>query len=570
MSAIGLAQSLWLLVAALGLAWSVSYAGIPMLGQSAFMAVGGYGVALLGPGGTGLPLGVAVGLAVLLAAAAGWLTALGAARLETGYFALATWTLAWLAQRTLIAFPDQFGGSEGITRSAPARLVSRTLGVQLSLTDRVSLGLAAGTCLLALGALYRLGRGPAGLELAALRESPELAASLGIAVAARRRLVLTGTATLGGLSGAGSTVLLGVISPAEVSPLLSLELLVAVLLGGGTARWWGPMLGVAVLAALPGGPLTLTGSTGLAGSWQAVLTALSGIAVVLAWALSRRRAGSSAERWPAPGVPLEPPDLPVPPDRLARRGVDLELAHASVSYAGVRALEDVSLTLRAGQVHALIGPNGSGKSTVLDVLAGALNAGSVRLAGEPQRAGSVLERVRAGVVRTPQQAIVPAGLSPARQVALGAGGAGWPQAMLRQLLGTPRSRLQAAQLDAVATGTLTRLGLSHLADRDPARLTAGERQLLQLARAVATGAPVLLFDEPAAGMTARERNLLRDVLRGLAEGGAAVLIVEHDLRLVAAVADQVTVLDAGRVLATGSPASMRANPLVRMALLGSA
>lgn len=563
MSVLGLAQSLWLLVAALGLALSVRYAGVPMLGQSAFVAVGGYGVVLLGPGGAGLPLGVAAGLAVLLAAAAGYLTALGTARLDGGYVALATWTLAWLAQRVLIAFPELFGGAEGITRSAPPELVSRTLGIQLTLTDRINLGLAAGTCLLVLAALYRLGRGPAALDLAGLRESPELTASLGIAVAARRRAVITATAALGGVAGVGSTVLLGVISPADVSPLLSLELLVAVLLGGvllgGAAPWFSPVLGVAVLAMLPGGPLSLTGPGLLAGApWRAVLTALLLLAVVAA--LARRPAGSPMRGWPPSAEPA-PPRI--------RPGVCLELDHASVSYAGVTALDDVSLTLRGGRVHALIGPNGSGKSTLLAVLAGDLDAGSVRLDGVPRSARSAPDRVRAGVVRTPQQATVLAGLSTAQQVALGArGGAVWPQAVVRHLFGTPRSRLQTDQLRATAGGALNALGLGWIADLDPARLTTGERQLLQLARAVATGAPVLLFDEPAAGMTAAERGVLRRVLRDLADGGAAVLIVEHDLRLVAAVADQITVLDAGRVLATGEAASVRADPAVRLALLG--
>ena len=573
MSVLGLAQSLWLLVAALGLALSVRYAGVPMLGQSAFMAVGGYGVALLGPGGAGLPLGVAAALAVLLAAAAGYLTALGTARLDGGYVALATWTLAWLAQRVLIAFPELFGGAEGITRSAPPELVSRTLGIQLTLTDRINLGLAAGTCLLVLAALYRLGRGPAGLDLAGLRESPELTASLGIAVAARRRAVITATAALGGVAGVGSTVLLGVISPADVSPLLSLELLVAVLLGGvllgGAAPWFSAVLGVAVLAMLPGGPLSLTGPGVLAGApWRAVLTALLLLAVVAA--LARRPGGSPVRGWPVRGWPVRewPPSAERAPLRI-RPGVRLELDHASVSYAGVTALDDVSLTLRGGQVHALIGPNGSGKSTLLAVLAGDVEAGSVRLDGVPRSARSVLDRVRAGVVRTPQQATVLAGLSTVQQVALGArGGAVWPQAALRHLFGTPRSRSQTDQLRAAAAGALNALDLAWIAELDPARLTSGERQLLQLARAVATGAPVLLFDEPAAGMTAAERGVLRRVLRDLADGGAAVLIVEHDLRLVAAVADQVTVLDAGRVLATGEPASVRADPAVRQALLG--
>jgi len=555
MSTVGTAQSLWLLVAALGLALSVSYAGMPLLCQGGFLAVGGYGVALLGPGGTGLPLGVAAGLAVLLAAAAGYLTALATARLDAGYLALATWALAWLAQRALTAFADLTGGTEGLTRPAPARLVSRTLGIELTLTDRLNLALAAGCCLLVLTFVYRFGRGPGGLDLAGLRESPELAAGLGVPVAARRRAVLTATAALGGLAGAGSTVLVGVISPADASPLLSLELLAAVLIGG-TARWWGPVPGAALLSALPGGAFAVTETGGAPA--RGVLVAVLLLAAVAVRAMVRPAPRKVAS--PGPVSSAAPP---------ARRGTGLELVSASVRYPGAMALDDVSLQLRPGQVHALIGPNGSGKSTLLDVLAGGLDAGTIRLDGAPLAAGTVPERVRAGVVRTPQQPTVPAGLSPARQVALGArGGSRWPRAVLRQLFGTPGSRLQAARLRAGVTATLDALGLARLADLDPARLSTGERQLLQLARAVATGAPVLLFDEPAAGMTVAERAELRAVLRRLADDGATVAIVEHDLRLVAAVADRVTVLDAGRVLASGDPASVRADPAVRRVLLG--
>ena len=250
MSLVELAQALWLLVAALGLAVSVSYAGLPILGQGAFVAVGGVGTALLGPGGAGLPLGVAVVAAVVAAALVGQLVALGASRLEGAYLALATWALAWLVLRVLTAFPSVFGGEQGLVRAAPARLVSPALGLELVLTPGVHVVLAALTCLTVILALRRVETGPAGLDLAALREGPALAASLGVPVAARRRTVLTVTAALGGVSGAGTTVLLGLVAPADVSPLLSLQLFVAVLVGG-TARWWGPVLGVALLSLLP-------------------------------------------------------------------------------------------------------------------------------------------------------------------------------------------------------------------------------------------------------------------------------------------------------------------------------
>ena len=117
---------------------------------------------------------------------------------------------------------------------------------------------------------------------------------------------------------------------------------------------------------------------------------------------------------------------------------------------------------------------------------------------------------------------------------------------------------------------LRRTGLTHVADADPATLTVGEQRLLQVARAVATGASVLLLDEPAAGTTAGERARLVEVLRGLAGAGLAVLLVEHDMRLVGAVADRVTVLSAGRRLASGRPAQVRADPAVQRAYLGGA
>jgi ABC-type branched-subunit amino acid transport system ATPase component len=98
----------------------------------------------------------------------------------------------------------------------------------------------------------------------------------------------------------------------------------------------------------------------------------------------------------------------------------------------------------------------------------------------------------------------------------------------------------------------------------------GERQLLQIARAVATGASVLLLDEPAAGMTPGERDALRSVLRGLAASGSAILVVEHDMLFVGSVADWVTVLDAGRIIAAGKPGSVQADPAVREAFLGTA
>jgi ABC-type branched-subunit amino acid transport system ATPase component/ABC-type branched-subunit amino acid transport system permease subunit len=560
-SALDVAQALWLLVAAIGLAVSVSYAGLPVLGAGAFVAVGGYGTALLGPGGEGWPLGVAVVVSVVLAAATGWLVALGAARLEGPYLALATWALAWLVQRYLLAYPDETGGVDGLTTPAPAHLVSPTLGLDLSLTPAVHVGVSLVVCLLLLGALVRVERGPGGLDLAALREGPELASSLGVPVAARRRAVLAVTAALCALSGAGSTVLLGLVSPSDVSPLVSLELFVAVLLGG-TARWWGPVLGVAVLTAIPhvGDGLASVGGLDVERS-RGVVTAALLVAV-----LALR--GPVGRRLQRPGRPPGPAAVVPAPGRSETAPVLLEATDLRVAYDGVTALDGASLTLRGGEVHALVGPNGSGKSTLLKALAGELDAGSVLLDGRPHRARGPRDRVLAGVVRTPQQTAVLPRLAADRQVGVGArGGSPRRGSVVRHLLATPSSRTGAHA--AAVDRALTETGLEHLRGADPQRLATGDQRLLQVARAVATGARVLLVDEPAAGMTLDERARLAAVLRRLAGNGMAVLLVEHDMRLVGEVADHVTVLDLGKVLASGPVDVVRADPAVRRAYLGA-
>ena len=374
MSLVAVAQALWLLLAALGLALSVSYAGLPVLGQGAFIAIGGVGTALLGPGGAGLPLGVAALLAVLTAAGLGYLVARGASRLEGAFFALATWALAWLMYRLLQGFPGISGGEQGLIRPTPARLVSPALGTTWVLTPLTHVVLAGLICAVAVIVLVRLDRGPGGLDLAALRTDPALATSLGVPVAARRRAVLTATAALGGLSGCGSTVLLGLIAPADVSPLLSLQLFVAVLLGG-TARWWGPVAGVAVLTALQPLADTLSSAAGLAPERaRGVLTAALLVAVLalrgpicaLLTSVAGRRAappieGEAASRVPASRVPTSG----VPTSGLAtesaastsydeRHQIVLEARGLRARFGAVLALDGVDLVLRAGQVHALI------------------------------------------------------------------------------------------------------------------------------------------------------------------------------------------------------------------------
>ena len=565
-----LAQDLYLLLAAYGLALPVSYAGLPVLGQGAFVAVGAFGTALLA--GHGLPLGVAVITATAIAALAGYLVGFAATRLAGASLALATWGLAWLAFVVLTGFPAVSGGSQGLVGATPARLVSPALGVVVTLHPWVHVVIAAVLCAACAVAVRRAATGPWGLDWAALRTSPVLADSLGVPVQRRRRALLATSAALGALAGAGTGVLVGVVAPADYSPLLSLQLFVAVLVGG-TATWWGPVVGVALLAALPSasdGVATAAGIDAL--RVQGVLTAvLLVVALVLRGPVSRRLATVSLVRRRAATspAPTPPPATDVP---VVAGGTVLELNGVEVRYGAVRALDGVDLELRAGEVHAVIGPNGSGKSTALRVAAGVVVpfAGHVTISRTAApAAGSAAPRVRAGVARSLQRSAMLGELPAATQVAVGARatetlpGLGW-----RHLFATPRARDVAADRATRGAAALATVGLQERADVAGAELDSAEQRLLQVARVTATGAPALLLDEPAAGMSAPQRERLAKVLRALAARGHGVLLVEHDMVLVGRVADRVTVLAEGRVLATGDPEVVRRDPEVQRAYLG--
>jgi len=436
--------------------------------------------------------------------------------------------------------------------------------VTVTLTTTAHIVIGAVLCAVVLVATWHAQRGPAGHELAAVRESPALAASLGVRVGARRREVLAVAGGLGSLAGAGVAILLGTVAAGDVSPLLSLELLAAVLLGGSW-RPWGPVVGFAVVAALPHVADSIADAAG--GSAEHVRGALTAGLLVLALALRAPLARWLSARFPAYG---RRPMPAVDAESIAPvRGTHLQAKDIRVSFGPVPAVDGVDLDLRGGEVHALVGPNGSGKSTLLRALAGAVRPdGGHVLLGDKELGPGQAARVRAGVVRTTQRTLLPAGLSPAEQAAAGAaavmssrGGAA------RHLLLTPKGREQSRRRDARVVGALETTGLA----RVPASTIAhgsGMQRLLQVARAAATAPRVYLLDEPAAGMSAAERRHLATVVRSLAGNGAAVCVVEHDMRFVASVADRVTVLAAGRVIASGPPAEMRNDPAVRRLYLG--
>ena len=250
-----------------------------------------------------------------------------------------------------------------------------------------------------------------------------------------------------------------------------------------------------------------------------------------------------------------------------RRSATLQIRGLRRRFGGVAAVDDVDLDVPAGAVTALIGPNGAGKTTLFHCVtgldtadAGSVVLGGVRLSGLPPHA-----RARAGVAWTFQRIELFAGLTVAENIRVGAENRrGRP--LVSGLLGLPDPRRAAVR--AATAAVLDRLGLTALADVSAGSLPTGTMRLVELGRALAAEPAALLLDEPASGLDDDQIARLADVLRALAADGLAILLVEHDMRFVTAVADRSYLMVSGRVLLSGTPGEVLASAPARETYVG--
>ncbi len=246
-----------------------------------------------------------------------------------------------------------------------------------------------------------------------------------------------------------------------------------------------------------------------------------------------------------------------PPATLAR------LSGVWKEYDGNWALRDVSMTITEGRVHALIGPNGAGKSTLFGVISGEhrISRGTVELLGGAAR-GSPARRVRKGLARGFQVARVFPGMTVRENVLAAVAAAGRESAVAWRPAYSVKVRREAA--DLIASG-----GLAPLQDILAGTLAQGDRKRLEIAMALSSDPRLLLLDEPTAGMSQEETDQTVELVRSLyPEHRTTVLISEHDMQVVFALADEVTVLHQGAVLCSGDPDTVRADQRVIAAYLG--
>jgi branched-chain amino acid transport system permease protein len=592
----GLGSALYTILAAVGVNFAIGMAGIPSLGHGAFVAVGAFTVALLRTEAGWDPTAATMA-GVILAGGAGVVVGAGAVRLTRPIVAIATWVVSWLVFFTLAAFPGLFGGLQGIAVPEGTFGID-SLGLTVRLTPGVHYEVALLLVVAAVTAFLILSRAPWGLALSAARDAPGSAASVGVEQGRLQFGTFTASAMLCGLAGAMSVQLAGVADPTAYGPLLSVELFAAVLLGG-VGRPFGPIVGAAGLLLIPRVAERLGSVAGLSAerfepavaSVLLIAALVLGRGGILGWTelirdrLARRAAPrgtessrrstttpqnrsrrAASEPWRA--VLAKPPSTRASVDGDGDRL--LQATALQKRFGGLLALDHADLHVDPGEVRGLIGPNGSGKTTLLRVLGGILqpDEGRIVFAGRDLTDSPTVERVRAGMVRTLQRVNLCPSLRVRENVLVGANARRQYGGGVRSVTLTPLARAEAKTMNAQADALLSLVGLDHSADRYPHELSGTEQRFVMLAAACASFPRLLLLDEPSAGMSRMELERLVEVIRQLRFEGVAIVLVEHNLRLVRLLADRITVLDAGRIVAEGTPDEISRDQAVIEAYLG--
>jgi branched-chain amino acid transport system permease protein len=536
---------------ALATSWSIlsGFSGYFSFGHGAFFGAGMYATATLLT--AGLPFLATLPLAGLVAGGFG--VGMGAIvfrvrRLRGELFALLTLAVTFVL--ATVVLNTRIDGGPGVYLSGVP--VPRIAGSATATLYLLALGIA----LVTVGTAYAVYHARWGAGLFAIHDDEDVAEVLGVPTYRYKLLALGLSSGLAGVTGGIHAMFVTYVTVAETFSIVVPLYVVLMSVLGGARHWLGPAIGAALVTVLMYG-VTTGGQTAVAGRAAVGLTLVLAILFLpqgITGLLSRRRPARLA----LPGPDAREPGLTAAGDRPSRSVGPPLLVCGDVrkAFRGLQALRGVSLEVREGEILGLVGPNGSGKSTLINVVSGHHRAdgGRIVIGGVEVAGREAHEIARLGVSRTYQIPRPFAHLTVRDNVAI---------AGMFGRLGRDR---HAAGREAGRWLEFT--GLADRADLLPAGLNLHQRKFLELARALASDPRLLLLDEVLSGLTPSEMADAARLVHDIRDRGTTVVFVEHIMWAVVEVADRVVVLDAGQVIASGTPRDVMRHPDVVQRYLG--
>ncbi|SDN30862.1 ATP-binding cassette domain-containing protein [Bacillus sp. OK048] len=551
-------------IGTLSISMLANYAGIWSIGHTAFLAIGAYLAANLSERGFTVEIIILLGFIISLVL--GVVVGLSAGRFAALYMAILTLALGLVSNEIIGRWQSVTGGDQGIT-VGPARLLFSNTPLDTNGHILITIVLVTLTFLV----VTLITKGNLGRRWLAIKSQRMASMSIGLKPSLENALAFGLSGAITSTAGVALAFSMMYISPEAFSLAIATNLLLCTVVGG-VGSIGGALLGAMFLVLVPEMAREVQGISAYVFGIATILVLLflpKGIVPGIAQRLKKWSNNSSkrASYVAATVDNLTDSDFEnlssLVENLLKPATSNLTISGLSVSFGGVRALDNVSLEIPPGSVLGLIGPNGAGKTTLLNVLSGYVkptNVESLRLGKTDLTSLAPYGRVKHGFGRTFQHAELFDELTIEENIYLAA----------QQRNKFNKNHEPGNNAAKIAEMLIDNLWLRPYARLYPGEVPFGVQKVTDIARALATGAQVIVMDEPFSGLDAEERSEVRSILKAMKNAGVSILIIDHVVQEVLNIADNMVVLNFGSVLATGSPEKIKNNPKVLEAYLGSA